>query len=301
MWIPSGVVHIPRSLTSVLFAVTLCGVAACSGADDTAPVASVAVTPAKARVPVGSPLELAYRFEPTVAIDGDYTVFVHLVNADGQMLWADDHQPPVPTSQWKAGTPVEYTRMQFLPASVHPADVTVEVGLYRESDRLPLKSAMPQRDATGRAYPVAELQLAPASENVFVIYQSGWYPEEFSPDNPSQSWKWTQKVATVAFRHPKSDMTLLLEYAGQPDRFPGSPQHVTVIGANNEPIATFPADSFTPTLRRILVTGAQLGTADLAELRIQVDQTFVPAETPGAGADTRPLGIRVYQLFIEPR
>jgi hypothetical protein len=301
MWIPSGVVHTLRSLTSVLFIASLCGLAACAGTADETPVASVAVTPTRTRVPVGSPLELTYRFEPAAAVDGDYTVFVHLLNADGQMLWADDHQPPVPTSQWVVGTPVEYTRMQFLPPAVHPGDVTVEVGVYRGSDRLPLASAVPPQNPTGRAYPVAKLQIAPASENVFVIYQSGWYPEEFPPDNPSQPWKWTQKVATVAFRHPKSDATVLLEYSGQPDLFPGNPQQITVVGANNAAIATFPADSFVPTLRRIPVTSAQLGTADLAELRIEVDRTFVPAETPTAGPDTRALGVRVYHLLIEPR
>ena len=43
------------------------------------------------------------------------------------------------------------------------------------------------------------------------------------------------------------------------------------------------------------VTAAQLGTADMAELIIDVDRTF----TPG-GTDPRELGIRVFHAFIEP-
>ena len=39
----------------------------------------------------------------------------------------------------------------------------------------------------------------------------------------------------------------------------------------------------------------------MAELRIEVDQTFVPAKLPAGGHDTRELGIRVYHAFVEPR
>ena len=39
----------------------------------------------------------------------------------------------------------------------------------------------------------------------------------------------------------------------------------------------------------------------MAELRIDVDQTFVPAKLPGGSKDQRELGIRVYHAFIEPR
>ena len=44
------------------------------------------------------------------------------------------------------------------------------------------------------------------------------------------------------------------------------------------------------------VTAAQLGAGDMAELTIEVDQTFVPG-----GGDTRELGIRVFHAFIEPK
>ncbi len=264
-------------------------------------MSAVSVSTPQPRVPVGSSLDLTYRFEPTgESIAGDYTVFVHFVNADGQVLWADDHQPSVPTSEWRAGTPVEYTRTRFLPPAVlHPGDVSIDVGLYRDGERLPLDGPRPPR-GNSRAYRVANLQLAPESENVFLIYQTGWHPDEFSNDLAAQSWKWTQKSATVAFRHPKADADLLVEFGGRPDLFPQNVQQLSVIGANGETIATWPVDSLEPVMRRVRVTSAQMGTADLAELRLEVDRTFVPADV-GAGSDFRELGVRVFNVHIGVR
>jgi hypothetical protein len=300
MWVPSPVVSLRSVSTCVLAFLTLAAVSACATEENAPPVATVAATAAKTRVPIGGPLELTYRFELTGdPIAADYAVFVHFVNADGQVLWNDDHAPAVPTTAWRKGTPVEYTRTIFLPPSVlHPGDVSIDVGLYRDSERLPLEAPRPPRDASSRAYRVVDLQLAPESENVFLIYQNGWHPDEFGAGEPARSWKWTQRTATVAFRHPKADADLLIEYAGRPDMFPDGPQQLSIVGAGGEPIASFPIDSADPVQRRVRVTSAQMGTADLAELRFEVDRTFVPAEHPGGGQDTRVLGARVYNVHI---
>jgi hypothetical protein len=276
--------------------------AACSGADNAAPVASVTVTAAKTRTPVGSPVELTYRFELTGdPISDDYTVFTHFVNADGEAIWNDDHEPPVPTSTWKPGQVVEYTRTRFLPALLQPGDVTIEVGLYRGAERLPLSSSRPPRSANARAYPVGDVTIAPESENVFLIYQAGWHPDDFVQGDPYGSSKWTQQSATLVFRNPRTDATLLLEYAARPDAFKDGPQEVTIVGAGNQPITTFTADSSEIRIARIPISSAQMGAADMAELRIDVNKTFVPAQLGTAERDTRVLGLRIYHAFIESR
>jgi hypothetical protein len=54
-------------------------------------------------------------------------------------------------------------------------------------------------------------------------------------------------------------------------------------------------------LRKIPIRAAQLGAADMSEVRIAVDKTFVPASvTKGASKDTRELGVRVFRAFIQP-
>jgi hypothetical protein len=55
-------------------------------------------------------------------------------------------------------------------------------------------------------------------------------------------------------------------------------------------------------LKKIPLTAAQLGTGEMAELRVSVDKTFVPALVPGANSkDPRELGVRVFHAFVDGR
>jgi hypothetical protein len=276
----------------------------CGGGGPEAPVASVAVTTSKPRVPLGAPVDVTYRFDllPSASISGDYRVFVQVKNPAGDILWQDDHDPPKPTSSWKAGEPVEYTRTRFLPVVPYLGEATIEAGLYQEDDRLPLQGPAPatERESATRSYRVGTVHLLPTSDSVFIIYKSGWHPDEFSKEDPAVSWKWTQKTGIITVRNPRKDVTLYLEYDARPDLFPGTPQQVTVY-AGDQVVNSFTADSTVPKLLRIPVTAAQLGTGDMADLRIDLDRTFVPAKLPAGGRDARELGIRVYHAFVEER
>src|SRR5689334_21222162 len=102
-----------RASVSVACLMAVCALAACSRAkDETPPVASASVTVNHNRVPAGSPLEITYKFvvASDAKFDEDYRVFVHVVDTDEEQMWTDDHNPPKPTSQWKPGETIEYTR-----------------------------------------------------------------------------------------------------------------------------------------------------------------------------------------------
>lgn len=274
----------------------------CARAEATPPVAGVEVSVDQARVPIGAPVAFTYRFTPQSRIDGDYTVFAHLLNADGHMIWNDDHAPAIPTSAWQPGEAVEYTRESFLTSSqLQPGPAVLEVGLYREGARLPLEGPRPSREADLRAYPVADLDLASETEGVFLVFQSGWHPDEFGSDPASPSWKWTERVATVLFRHPRRDGVLLIEYDGRPDLFGDTPQQLSILGPGGEPIASFPVDSADRLVRRIPVTSEQMGEDDAVELQLEVDRTFVPAEHGMNAGDDRELGIRVFNVYLDVR
>lgn len=278
----------------------VCAAASCSSADNTPPVASLSVTTSKTQLVPGGVFEATYRFEvlPGARLPLDYTVFVQVANEDGQIIWSDDHQPEVPTSQWTPGRVVEYTRTRFLPRTgLAPGDGTMRVGLYRDNERLPLQSGDAQ--PADRAYPVASLRFVPESNGIFVIYTSGWYPEEFSDDG-ARSWTWTQQAATLAFKNPRRDVLFVLEYDARPDVFPDGPQQIRV-SAGGQEVATFVADANTVALRRIPIPAAVLGSDEMSEVRLEVDRVFVPASLPAGGRDTRPLGIRVYHAVVESR
>lgn len=292
-----------KQVELIAVAVIALGIAgACSKNDSTPPVATVTFAIDKTRVPLGSPIDLTYTFNvsPNAKINGDYHVFVHLVNDEGQAVWFDDHDPILPTSQWKPGETVSYTRTEFLPVFPYVGKATVEIGLYKGDERLPLVGPDPtDKGNPGRSYKVATVELLPATENVFLITKSGWHQAEFAPNNPSREWQWTEKSALLDFKNPKRDVTFYLESDGRPDLFP-TPQQVSLY-AGTQLVTKFAVDNSAPMLRRIHITAAQLGTAEMVELRLDVDKTFVPAQLTGSGSDNRELGIRVYHTFIDPK
>ena len=293
-----------RLIAPVLFlASTVVGVSGCSSGDKATPVAAVAFTSAKQRVTQGSPVEFSYRFDvaPDATFDGDYRVFVHVNNPDGEQLWSDDHDPVPATSTWRPGQKVQYSHTVFVPMTGFHGEATVVVGLYRENVRLPLQGPDPaDRESTSREYRVGTLELAPAAENLFVIYKSGWHPAEFAPEDLKKAWQWTQKSAVLTMRNPRRDVNFYLQYDARPDLFPAGPQIVSVY-AGTTLIETFPADSPTPALRKIAIPAAALGGAEMAELRVEVDKTFIPAQLPAGGRDQRELGVRLYHAFVEPK
>jgi hypothetical protein len=282
-----------RSVACALFLVAVTVVSACRGKQDEAPpVATVAVSMSRDRVAIGSPVKFTYRFDVAqgARIDGDYRVFVHVLDPDGERLWDDDHVPSVPTSQWKPGQHVEYTRTVFVPNYPYIGEARVRVGLYQDEKRLPLGAS----EVSRREYEVAKFQLLPQSENIFLIYKDGWHPAEVDADNPASEWQWTQKAGTISFRNPKKDATLYLEFDARTDIL-NPPQQVTV-QLGGQTIGTFPADSRERKLVTFPISAAQFGTGDMSELVIEVDKTFKPG-----GADPRELGIRVFHVFVEPK
>jgi hypothetical protein len=135
---------------------------------------------------------------------------------------------------------------------------------------------------------------------VFLIYKEGWHPTEVAPENSVVEWQWTKGAATVVFRNPKRDCTFYL-HADNPGSAFKEPQTVQLL-LNGLPVDRFVLAPRQEHIQRSTLTAAQLGTADMAELRIQVDKTYVPALLPAANSrDPRELGIRVFHAFVEPR
>ena len=274
--------------------------AACSKAEDTAqPVAAVQLTMSRPKVALGSPVEVSYKF--TVAQNapnlGQRRVFVHFLDADEELMWTDDHDPPTPTADWKPGQVIEYTRTMFIPAHPYVGAAKVVAGLYTPGNNERVK--LSNEDRGDRSYKVADFELLPQTENIFVIFKDGWHPAEVVTEGAGRTeWQWTKKEATIAFRNPKRDVTLVLQ-VDNPATGPTTAQTVAVqIGdqvlqtiqlvAQNAPVLKYP------------VTAAQLGTGDMVEMKFTTDKTFVPAlEASMKSGDPRELGARFFHVFIQ--
>ena len=283
-----------------LAVLVLLAAGSCSRAEDTSPaVAAVEVALSKPRAPLGSPIEVTYRFR--VANDapplGNRRVFVHFVDADEELMWTDDHEPPTPTSEWKPGQTVEYTRTMFVPAYPYVGAAKIVAGMYATGNNERLKFS--GEDRGDRSYKVADFELLPQTENIFVIFKDGWHPAEVVTEGSGRTeWQWTKKEATIAFRNPKRDVVLVLQ-ADNPAG-PGNAATQVSISVGDQPIATVPLTTSDAPVLKYPITAAQLGSGDMVEIKFTADKTFVPAlEASLKSSDPRELGARFFHVFIQ--
>jgi hypothetical protein len=277
------------------------GTSACSREEPAAaPLATPSVTLNHDRAPAGSPIELTYTFvvADNAKFTEDYRVFVHVVDTDEETLWFDDHFPSVPTSQWKPGQTITYTRTIFVPVVPYVGDATIQVGLHSMKDQT--RAPLAGDEAGQHAYRVASIQLLPQTDNLFTVFKDGWHPAELASLDPPVEWQWTKKEATLAFRNPKKDATFYLDL-DSPQKALHAEQlvQVTMGGQVVDQFTLVPEERM---LKKIALPAALMGTADMAELQIVVDKTFIPSVvTAGTSKDPRELGVRVFHAFVDQR
>ena len=79
-------------------------------------------------------LTLYWRLEEEQRVSGDYTVFIHVVDAQGIPIMEPVDGPPVdgnwPTSAWEPGHLVADTHLLALPPKLHAGRYDVRLGFY---------------------------------------------------------------------------------------------------------------------------------------------------------------------------
>ena len=92
-------------------------------------------------MPLGAPLDLQFRFDVTPDLEHglteDYRVFVHFLDDREEVLWTEDHDLPVPTSQWRSGQSIEYERRVKIPMYPYVGESVIAAGLYSVVDGTP--------------------------------------------------------------------------------------------------------------------------------------------------------------------
>ncbi len=86
------------------------------------------------RLPAGSSLQVATRWQALAAPAADYTLFTHLLGADGSLIAQVDGQPQgglQPTGSWPVGAQFTERVALQLPRTLQPGSYAVQVGWYR--------------------------------------------------------------------------------------------------------------------------------------------------------------------------
>jgi hypothetical protein len=251
----------------------------------------------RTRAPLGSVVEVTYtwQLEPTAKkLTVDHRSFVHFVDSHGVMLFDDDHGPVPSPATWEPGKSYSYTRTKFIPIYPYVGDVEVRMGLHPvpKGERVALKG----EDAGLREYKVAKMELLPQTENIFLVYKEGWYNPESSANNPSLERTWTKKDALVSFKNPKKDVVVYLEADTNYKAFDAPPVLTVAVGGKSGLV--IPIDDSEVFLKKIKVKAADLGAQDWVDLRLSMNQSFVPKARGVNAADDRELGLMVYHLYV---
>ncbi len=246
----------------------------------------------------GEPFQIVYRWMPGESIPeepGDYIVFVHFLDSDGQIVAQDDHVPPVPTSQWREGQPVEYGRWFRFPVPEAHEYVDVMLGLYDdESGRVAVHS----RGRWKTEALVHRLRTGGGEYDGTPVAGDGWHRLE-REDSGRDLWHWTAQTAAVVFRNPGRDAELHLE-ASSPIGWLGSPQRVRIL-LNDKEITELLILEESRFVERIPISIEMLGANAALEIKIEVDAAVVPAEVEAGSEDSRMLGLKVFCIYLSPR
>ena len=286
------------AVAAVVLQVTVAVTLGCVPSPPPDPVAIARLAVDRTRAPLGTSVEVAIQFDVAPAfssLNEDYRVFLSFFDSNEKLLWSYEHDPPVPTSAWQPGRTVEYRREVRIPPYPYLGAAVIAIGLRSpvSGDRLPLAG-----DDMGEfAYRVAALTLEPRHESSSVTLEDGWHQPEFDVFG-RRMWRWTTGQAVLSFQNPRSAVRLTLDVQGPRGRFDRAQRLSLAVDERTLRAATL--DTNARTRLGYELTPAELGDSDVVRMRLSVDQTVVPALEVDGSQDGRELGLRVFDVYVEP-
>jgi len=223
----------------------------------------------------------------------DLTVYVHFWHGSN-MLFQDDHVPPVPTSQWEPGQEYKYQRQIYIPSFIDEFDpnfkgeetLRLSVGLYNPFDR----SGGPQREVLSTKLTV----LPPPPDAPEIVYEKGWYDQEIDPNAPLKKWRWMSGEASCIVDNPHQDGLLVIRGGVNKEAIP---DQKVVFKINDIVLDEFIPDEITFE-KSYTVKKEMLGEKDAFTLSIAVDKTFLPSKVFPQFKDARELGCQISFIYF---
>lgn len=223
----------------------------------------------------------------------DYTVYVHFWHGSN-LLFQDDHTPPVPTTKWEPGQEYTYQRRIYVPSFIDEFDPSFKgeeelklvVGFYNPYDR----TGETKREILNRKLRV----LPPPPDVPEIFYEKGWYDLEVDPQSPLKQWHWLGPEARCLIDNPGRDALLVIRGGVNKDVLPNQ----KVIFKINDLVL----DEFVPAEavfeKSYNIKKEMLGDQDEFSLIITTDQTFVPAKLNPQSKDERELAFQVSFIYF---
>ncbi len=226
-------------------------------------------------------------------IDKDYHIYVHFWHGSN-LLFQDDHIPPVTTSKWEPAQEYKYQRRIYIPSFIDEFDpsfkgeetLKLAVGLYNPYDR----TGESKREILEKRLKV----LPPPPDVPEIIYESGWYDLEIDPNAALERWRWTAKEARCIIDNPHRDALMVIKGGVNKDAVPDQ----KVIFQLNDMVL----DEFIPEEgvfeKNYNIKQEMLGDRDEFILTITADKSFVPAKIYPDSKDERELGLQISFIYF---
>ena len=223
----------------------------------------------------------------------DLTAFVHFWHGNN-MLFQDDHIPPVPTSQWEPGQEYKYQRRIYIPSFIDEFDPTfkgketlrISVGLYNPYDR---------SGESGLEVLNTKMDVLPAPPDVpEIVYETGWHEQEIDPKAPLKKWRWISGEAHCIVDNTHQDSLLVIRGGVNKEAMP---DQKIVFKINDMVLDEFIPDEATFE-KTYTVKKEMLGDKDEFTLIIAVDKTFVPSKVFPQNKDERELGCQISFVYF---
>jgi hypothetical protein len=220
-------------------------------------------------------------------------VFVHFWHGSN-LLFQDDHVPPVPISQWEPGQEYKYTRRIYIPSFIDEFDPTfkgdetlrLSVGLYNPYDR----SGGPRREVMA-----TKLKVVPPPPDIpEIVYEKGWYDQEIDPNAPLKKWRWVGAEARCIIGNPHRDGLLVIRGGVNKEIIP---DQKVIFKINDVVLDEFIPDQITFE-KSYNVKKEMLGDKDEFILTVGVDKTFFPSKVFPQNKDERELGCQISFIYF---
>jgi len=274
----------------------VCACVAGTSCSKRAPItAGVYAAVSRDTLPTGGPIDVTMQFvvsrNPS-DLPKDGRVLMRLLFADGEVMGNYDHDPEPPTSQWQPGATIRYVKRIYVRNIPYVGAATLVVGLTSKQTGRNVRLSGAE-DQGGHMYRAATLTLRAAPS--IITYGTGWHRAEGSAEQGDE-WRWSTEQATMSMRNPQRDSTLYLRVGGAP-LGSDAPQQLS-IEKDGRMLRRLEVKPVT-TDYEVPLSAADLGGEAELKLTLKVDPTIVPAKS--GGSDTRTLGVRVFNAFLEPK
>lgn len=223
----------------------------------------------------------------------DYNIYVHFWHGEN-LLFQDEHFPPVPTSQWEPGKEYVYSRRIYIPSFIDEFDpefkgeemLRLSIGFYSPYDRT--------GESMQEVYSEKLKVTPPPLDTPEIIYEEGWYDLEEDPQSYLKQWRWTAKEARCIIDNPHRDALLVIRGGVNLEALPEQ----KVIFKINDMVL----DEFIPEEnhfeRSYNIKKEMLGDKDEFILTITTDKTFIPAKIIPNSQDERELGVQISFIYF---